>query len=352
MDPHVETGPVAPPAMASVRRTDEVVDVVGSAPPAAVAAEYVLPLRWDRDDGLDELTAYLVDLARHVPVTVVDGSPADRFAAHAAAWGAAVRHVRPEPWSGANGKVAGVMTGVHVARAEAVVVADDDVRWTPDQLRAAVALLHDADVVRVQNVFRPLPWHARWDTARTLVNRGLGQDFPGTLVVRRSTVLRAGGYAGDVLFENLELLRTVRAAGGKERAAPDLYVERRPPSARHFWTQRVRQAYDSLAQPGRLVAEAAVLPVLGWAVGRRRPAPVIAIAVAVTLVAWRGRTRCGGAAVFPASCVVLAPVWLLERAVCTWLAIAHRVTGGQPYRGRRLVRAASPPRALRRRCTL
>ncbi|MDC7120873.1 glycosyltransferase [Cellulomonas fimi] len=315
-------------------------------------AEYVLPLRWEHDDDLDDLTAYLLDLAPHVPVTVVDGSPQARFAAHAAAWGTAVRHLRPAPWPGANGKVGGVMTGVRAARAEAVVIADDDVRWTPDQLRTAVALLADADVVRAQNVFRPLPWHARWDTARSLVNRGLGEDFPGTLVVRRSSLLRAGGYAGDVLFENLELLRTIRAAGGVERDAPDLYVERRPPSARYFWSQRVRQAYDSLAQPPRLVAEASVLPVLAWSLRRRRAAPAVAIGVAVVLVAWRGRERGGGAAVFPATSALLAPVWLLERAVCAWLALARRVTGGMPYRGRRLVRAASSTRALRRRCTL
>lgn len=315
-------------------------------------AEYVLPLRWEHDDDLADLTTYLRDLARHVPVTVVDGSPPARFAAHAAAWGATVRHLRPEPWWGANGKVAGVMTGVRAARTDAVVLADDDVRWTPGQLRAALALLGDADVVRVQNVFRPMPWHARWDTARSLVNRGLGEDLPGTLVVRRSTLLRAGGYAGDVLFENLELLRTIRATGGTERCTPGLFVARRPPSARYFWSQRVRQAYDSLAQPPRLAAEAAVLPVLAWSVVRGRPAPVVALGVAAVLVAWRGRARSGGAAVFPATSAVLAPVWVLERAVCTWVALARRATGGVPYRGRRLVRAASSTRALRRRCTL
>lgn len=320
--------------------------------PAVLDAEYVLPLRWERDDDLPDLTTYLRDLARHVPVTVVDGSPPALLAAHAAAWGTTVRHLRPEPWPGANGKVAGVMTGVRAARSDAVVIADDDVRWTVAQLRTAVGMLEGADVVRAQNVFRPLPWHARWDTARSLVNRGLGEDFPGTLVVRRSTLLRAGGYSGDVLFENLELLRTVRAAGGTERCAPGLYVARRPPTARYFWSQRVRQAYDSLAQPPRLVAEAAVLPVLVWSLLRKRTAPLVALGAAVVLVAWHGRERCGGAAVFPASSAALAPLWLVERAVCAWLALARRVTGGMPYRGRRLVRAASSPRALRRRCTL
>ena len=34
--------------------------------------------------------------------------------------------------------------------------------------------------------------------------------------------MAAGGYDGDVLFENLELIRTVRARGGEEAVALDL----------------------------------------------------------------------------------------------------------------------------------
>ncbi|MBO3102542.1 glycosyltransferase [Cellulomonas fengjieae] len=315
-------------------------------------AQYVLPLRWEHDDELDELTDYLVMIARHLPVVVVDGSPDGLFQEHARRWSEAVQHVRPAPWPGRNGKVAGVMTGLRLAREEAVVIADDDVRWRPDQLRAAVALLEHGEVVRVQNVFEPMPWHARWDTARSLVNRGLGADFPGTLLVRRSAVLRAGGYDGDVLFENLELLRTVRAGGGREIRADDLWVRRRPPTVRHFWSQRVRQAYDSLAQPARLCVEAAVLPTLVWALLRRRPGPVVALVAGVSAIAWRGRRRDRGSDVVPASSVGWAPVWLAERAVCIWVALALRATGGVPYRRQRMLRAASPTSSLRRRTTL
>ncbi len=85
--------------------------------------------------------------------------------------------------------------------------------------------------MRPQNYFSRLPWHARWDTARTLLNRSLGRDYPGTLAVRRSRMLAMGLYDGDVLFENLELIRTVRAHGGSTVAPLDLYVARVPPSA-------------------------------------------------------------------------------------------------------------------------
>jgi hypothetical protein len=70
-----------------------------------------------------------------------------------------------------NGKVPNVTTGVRAAVHEAVVIADDDVRHTAVTLRAVLARLRGADLVVPTNVFDPMPWHARWDTARTLVNR-------------------------------------------------------------------------------------------------------------------------------------------------------------------------------------
>lgn len=318
--------------------------MTGPGGPVLPDAEYVLPLRWADDGGLPDLVAYLERLVRWLPVTVVDGSDPDRFAAHAAAFPAGVRHVRPGARPGRNGKVAGVVTGLRLATADRVVVADDDVRYDLDALRAVLDRLGTADVVRPQNVFDPLPWHARWDTARSLLNRALGGDYPGTLALRR-TALGPEGYDGDVLFENLELLRTVRARGGTEHRADDVYVVRRPPEAGHFLRQRPRQAYDSLAQPGRFAAELAVLPAVLAA--RRRPAVLALLALAACAVAEAGRRRAGGARVLPASAVPLAPVWLLERGVCAWLVLWLRATGGARYGGHRLPRAATPLRVLR-----
>ena len=175
-----------------------------------LAVEYVLPLRWTDDSELDELTSYLQRLSDWVEVTVVDGSPDELYHRHQERWRGLVRHRKPRPWPGRNGKVAGVVTGVLDARHEDVVIADDDVRYDLAGLAAVTDLLADADLVRPQNYFEPLPWHARWDSARSLLNRALGSDYPGTYAVRRSTFVAMGGYDGDVLFENLELSRTVR----------------------------------------------------------------------------------------------------------------------------------------------
>ncbi len=301
----------------------------------------VLPFRCDRDTDLTELTQYLRWLRVRVEVVVVDGSAQPWFDRHRRAWGHLVTHLPPDPEVRcANGKVAGVITGMRHVRAGRVVVADDDVRYDGRALTAVLDALGNADLVVPQNYFRPAPWHCRWDTARSLLNRALGHDYPGTLAVRRETFQRLGGYDGDVLFENLELIRTVRAGGGTVRYLRSPLVRRLPPDARTFLSQRVRQAYDSLAQPWRLVAELAIVPASVVAIRRGSFGRCLAAAV---VVAEAGRRRAGGAAVFPADSALWTPLWLAERGVCSWLAVASRLLrGGVPYRGGRLKVAAHP----------
>jgi len=308
---------------------------------------YLVPIRWHDGEQRDELAAYLAAIAPHcAEVIVVDGSDPEVFAANAAAWGDLVTHVPPdedERWL--MGKVAGVRTGVLLASSERLVIADDDVRYDPEALRRAARLLDEHDLVRPQNHFTRLPWHARWDTARTLLNRSLGRDYPGTLAVRRSRMLAMGLYDGDVLFENLELIRTVRAHGGSTVAPLDLYVGRLPPSAGHFWGQRTRQAYDDFAIPLRMALWLALLPLL--ALDRRFGKAAAGLAISLAEL---GRRRGGGAAVFPATSSLLAPLWVLERAVCSWLAVLQRLRfGGVRYGNSVIPLAAHSERRLRRR---
>ena len=312
---------------------------------------YVVPLRRWTEQPVDELAGYLGRLAARADVVVVDGSPEEVFAAHAKAFHPPIRHLPVDPdLHRGYGKVNGVITGVRAARHERVVVADDDVRYDDVSLRRMARLLDQADLVRPQNYFDPLPWHARWDTARTLLNRAVGADYPGTLGLRRSRLLEAGGYDAECLFENLELIRTIEVAGGRVLSPLDLYVRRLPPSVRHFWSQRVRQAYDELALPARMVVELAALPLIAGLLARHRNRVVAAGAVSTVALAELGRRRGGGAKVFPATCSLLAPVWMAERAVCIWLAVWSRlVRGGVPYAGTVLTRSANSRRVLRRR---
>ncbi len=318
----------------------------------ALPLAYVLPLRWDDIDpaAVAELTGYLRQLRAFADITVVDGSPPPVFAHHHDAWHGLVRHIPPDPaYRFANGKVNGVLTGVFGARHEHVVIADDDVRHTPDTLAAIHRRLYTASVVRPQNYFDPMPWHARWDTARSLLNRAVGADYPGTLGVRRSVLVETGGYDGDVLFENLELIRTVRARGGREVHAHDVYVRRLPPETRRFWQQRVRQAYDEFAQPARMAAFLGVVPAVAWSVARGHHRSLAVASAAAVGLAELGRRRAGGSRVLPASATLLAPVWLLERGTCAWAAVVQRLMfGGVRYAGRRLAVAGHRPATLAR----
>jgi hypothetical protein len=312
---------------------------------------YVLPIRsrpGDRD--AEELTRYLEWVGERADLVIVDGSDPTGFQTHRERWSAFATHVAPaDDIRCANGKVRGVLTGLRVATEEVVVIADDDVRYDDHNLEHMGRLLDDADLVRPQNYFDPLPWHARWDTARILLNRALGSDFPGTLGVRRSFLRAIGGYDGDVLFENLELIRTVTAAGGRIVDAPGLFVRRRPPTLARFLEQRPRQAYDDWAQPLRFALFLATGPAVAAAIARR-PRGLVLAAGAAILAAGLGRARNEGRHVFDRISPLLAPLWITERAVLAWVALIRRLGGrGCPYAGTVIRRAASPPRVLRRR---
>jgi hypothetical protein len=309
---------------------------------------YVLPLRWTLGEGLAEMTVYLKWLSEVAEVIVVDGSDNEVFARHAKHWGPFVAHMRPDPdLRFTMGKVNGVTTGVRRASFEWVVIADDDVRYRRAELERVATLLKDHDVVRPQNYFDPTPWHARWDTARTLLNRAFARDFPGTLGVRRSTFLTMDGYDGNVMFENLELIRTVIAAGGSEAAPLDLYVRRIPPDATLFLSQRVRQAYDDFALPARMAAWLALGPTVAWLAATGRKKVLAALTLGAIGCAEVGRRKAGGTRYFPAASSWFTPVWLAERALCAWPALWQRIVrGGVSYRGGVVPKAANSKREL------
>ena len=315
---------------------------------------YILPIR-THQPVTRELLAYLDAVCgsdQVAEVIVVDGSAPEMFADFEARRGALVRHVPVEPdlVALANGKVAGVLTGVRVASHERLVLADEDVRYDGAGLSALGRELDHADIVRPQNYFDPMPWHAYLDTARTLINRATGGDWPGTFGLRREALVRCGGYDGDVLFENLELVRTVRAAGGREVRPLDLFVRRLPPDTSRFWSQRVRQAYDEFARPARLLFWLSLLPGFGLIAVRAGGWGIAAAATVAMGVAEVGRRVGRGRQVFPFTATLAAPLWVFERAVCAWLAVSARIVhGGVPYAGRRLRRAATPQSTLIRR---
>lgn len=308
------------------------------------AATYILPIKAASPASTDDLTDYLRWLSSRLPVLVVDGSRPRVFAAHDAAWSGFVRHL-PVTSRTPNGKVAGVLDGVAAARTPYIVLADDDVRYDERSLTAVISRLAGCSAIVPQNYFDPRPWHAHWDTGRTLVNRAFGSDYAGTLALRRQSLVDTGGYCGNVLFENLELLRTLAAHGFGVCHARDIFVVRRPPSARDFAGQRVRQAYDSRAQPARMAFELMVLPVL-LAGLRWRHCLAAALLASTVAVAEIGRRRDRGQRVFDRRAPLWAPAWLAERGVTSWLTVMAATRGGVRYGDGRLARAAHAQRDL------
>ena len=315
-------------------------------PTSMNTATYVLPLRFSCADGLAELAKYLRSLPR-VEVIIVDGSTEEVFTEADTCFAGVGRHLKPDPrFAGLNGKVRGVLTGVAAASHDKIIIADDDVRYDADSLRRVIDALEIADVVRPQNYFTPTTWHTILDSGRSLLNRVTGGDWPGTLGINRRR-LPNGRYNADVLFENLELVRTIEANGGTELVAYDIFVARRPPGARHFFSQRVRQAYDEFARPGRLIVALALGPLI--AAGIVKPRFDILVLVALTIVgaAEIGRRRGGATKHFSILSSLLAPIWVLERAICSWLAIAMRLRyGGVRYAGSIIRSAATSPNQL------
>lgn len=313
-------------------------------------ATYILPVKAANADASAALAEY-VNALPVAHVIVADSSPDPVFEAFGRMLDSRIDHVRcGTPVSGENGKVRNVLIALARARFDRIVVADDDVRYDAQTVQTATDALTRADVVRPQNYFEPVPWHALLDTARSLINRALDGDWPGTLAFRKSALPH--GYNARVLFENYELVRTIRARGGREIVARALYVRRMPPSARHFWSQRVRQAYDEFARPLRLACALVILPAtaaslaFGW-----WQVPVIMAFGACGLAAI-GWAREGGARYFPPVAIAAAPFWLLERAICSWLAVYERLRyGGARYAGGVIRHAATPPGEFHRWAT-
>lgn len=314
-------------------------------------ATYVLPLKWGNTSASAEMTRYLAWLSTQLEVIVVDGSPLDVYEHHEGLWSSLVKHIRPDPdLDFMNGKVAGVTSGIRAAGNDRTIVADDDIRFDAAGLERVTALLDGHEMVIVQSYFDPVPLHARWDLARILLNRSVGVHYPAAVGLRRSLFLRAGGYDGNVLFENLELIRTMRFAGARIAAPSDLFVRHLPPERGAFFSQRVRQAYDDLTLPLRMALWLGLAPSALLALARGRGSRVGVAAVASMAIAEVGRRRGGGARYYPAGTIVFAPLWLIERAVCSWIAVWYRVVkGGVPYRDGVLKSAATPPRRLRAR---
>jgi hypothetical protein len=303
---------------------------------------YLLPLRRKTFSGAEtaEWRHYLEQLSRTAcEILVIDGSPAEVFAEHHALLHPVCRHIGVDHGYGyLNDKVNGIHTGVAAVTQEKIILADDDIRYRPEQIDEIVRLLERFEVVRPQNFLSPLPWWGMTESARMLINRATLRtgDYPGTCAFRRSTFLRAGHYDGDVLFDNEEMIRHFATKHATIAYALNFFVQKKPPRFRKWLEQRPRQAYEDfglrtktalfVSVPPLLVAIAFFLGKQGVAVGLGLGAVV---STCLALAGWlRGRAR----NVIPIWCCFFAPLWVAERTLSTYAALYWYLTRrGYPF---------------------
>jgi hypothetical protein len=303
---------------------------------------YLLPIR-RRSFSVTEASA-LANYFRALndagcDVLVIDGSPAPVFQQHHDAWHPLCRHEPVDRSFGyLNDKVNGIHTGVDLAAAEKIILADDDIRYTPSQIDRVCQLLDEFEVVRPQNFLSPLPWWARMEAARMLINRATLRiaDYPGTCAFRRATMRRVGHYDGDVLFDNEEIIRHFAREKAAILYATNLFVQKRPPSFKKWLEQRPRQAYEDFGLRAKTALFFSVPPlamVLGLGAGWKGIIIFVsALSVMATALAAAGRLRGNAAQYFSWSICLFAPLWLAERALSTYWALYWRLTrGGYPF---------------------
>ena len=302
---------------------------------------YLLPVRRKTFCSAEavEWRHYFEELMRaDSEIVVIDGSPPEVFAEHHAILHAVCRHIGVDRSYGyLNDKVNGVHTGVAAATQEKIILADDDIRYRPAQINEVGRLLDRFEVVRPQNFLRPLPWWAKMESARMLINRAILRtgDYPGTCAFRRSTFLRVGHYDGDVLFDNEEIIRHFAEKKATICYALNLFVQKKPPRFRKWLEQRPRQAYEDFGLRTKTIFFLTLLPLfllIRFLFGGIVLTGFLWLALIAVLLALVGVLRGRAREVVSFSCCLFAPLWIAERSLSTYAAVFWFVTrGGYPF---------------------
>ena len=303
---------------------------------------YLLPI-WRSVFAAEEASdfaAYFQMLsAADCEVLVIDGSPPEIFEQNRQAWTAICIHQAVDRSFGyLNDKVNGIHTGVQLATCGKLILADDDIRYTAADIDKMCALLGPNEMVRPQNFFSPLPWWARIESARMLINRATlpTGDYPGTCAFLRSAILRVGHHDGDVLFDNEELVRHFASAGASVDYAIDFFIQKRAPPFRKWLEQRPRQAYEDFALRAKTALFLAVPWVLIASIFTAGLGGLFlclaALSVFAIALACAGGARGEASDYIPAWTCLYAPLWVFERAASSYWAIYWYLRrGGYPF---------------------
>ena len=280
---------------------------------------------------LGQLANYLSALGLHeVDVVVLDASPAHEFEAATRVLRWVARHVavKPEHRTPA-GTVDIVRAALAAASCEKVIVAAEDVRYTPQAVGQLCDLLDLHEVVEPQDYLDPLPWWGGIEAGRILLHRGVEPqpDHGVTFGFRRTAVRSLRTLAPTRVYDDQP--RRLSAVGAEVHAAPEVFVKREPGAFREWLTARARQAGDDFALPMKSAFFFSLLPMLLLlaVLGGIQFAGAYAAAIAFASIALALRGRAGAAAYFPLRSVLFAPVWVFERSVSVYWALYRQMRG-------------------------
>jgi hypothetical protein len=271
-------------------------------------------------DAVRNLARYLSNLAvTDCDVLVIDHSPRELFELHRTVLRWVGRHVS------VSRNTDPVRAAVELSACEKVIVATEDVRYSPADIESMCQLLDSHEVVEPQQYLSPLPWWGGIEAGRMLVHRGI-ERFGGhssTYAFRRSVIrsIRGADVGGESAIRRLAL------RGADVHGAGELFVRRMPPGLRDWVRERPRQADEDFAVPLKSVLFLAILPIAVALilVGGLRVAGGYAGGIAFASLALAVRGRIGASAFYPLRTCALAPVWVFERSVSIYWALFRRL---------------------------
>jgi hypothetical protein len=254
-----------------------------------------------------------------------------------------VDHFRPgrEFRTGANGKLNNVRAAMPRCHGDYVLMLDDDYRPTTETIALLRSRLAPGRVVRaITRLSRP-GLADLVERAGMFTGLALAPDyFCGNLAFDRA-LTTAGFPRTDGLFDELSLMRELRALGGEGHMVTEPWFPVAAVGRGKFLQQRVRYAYEMLKHPWRSMPYFAVVPTLAWLVVAWPPA-ALALAAGLTigaaLLGLLGQWRYPRLA--PAFTWLLAPIYFWFIPFAMWFALGFYLTGGMPYGGRRVKRPA------------
>lgn len=281
------------------------------------------------DDDLGELAGYLSTVGlSDCDVVILDraaGDDAERRQ-RTLRWVGRYVAARPEFFL-ADGDIDLVRAAVDLGACEKVIVATDDVRYTPASIDQMCHLLETHEVVEPQDYVDPLTWWGGIEAGRILVHRGIepSPDHGATFGIRRGAIRSLHGLG--ILDTNEDSVRRLAARGAAVLPASDVFVRRKPQPLAEWLGGRARMAGNDFSLPMKTAFFFALGPLLLLLaiLGDARLAAGYAGAIGFASVALAVRGRTGARAFFPLRACLYAPLWVVERSVSVYWALLRKL---------------------------